>query len=114
MFCERSPLKHLRKSLKNTYEKVNFLVKLQTLKMNSFTSIFTDLGKSLCNFVHNFCEDFFPKQKPLLAANTLIYLNISTISYIKIYDARSPRASYFLLHKIDTSSLKIRPVLKCA
>ena len=86
-----------------------FFVKLKTLKMNSFTCI---LAKSLSNFVHDFCEDCFPKSKLLFAANRLVCLNISTIRYMQIPNRRPTRASYIFTSRLDTSGLKIRSGLK--
>ena len=48
-------------------------------------------AKSLSNFVHGFLEDCLHKPKLLLAANRLIYLNIS-LSISKIHGPRSPHA----------------------
>ena len=53
------------------------LVQLQALKINSSTCVFKVFAKDLSNLVHDFLEDCFPKPKRLLAANRLIYLNIS-------------------------------------
>ena len=56
-----------------------FLVKLQILKTNSFLSIVPDLCSKfgLSNLFHDFWEDCLRKLKLFLAANRLIYLNIS-------------------------------------
>ena len=58
--------------------------------MNSFTHIFQIFAKSLNNLVHDFWEDYFRKPKLLLAANRLIYLNIS-MSISKIHGPGLPR-----------------------
>ena len=63
---KQNPRKYLKKS---------FLVQLQALQMNSFTRIFQSFAKSLENFVNDFWEDCFRKRKPLLTANSPIYLN---------------------------------------
>ena len=63
---KENPRKYLKKS---------FLVQLQVLQMNSFTPIFQGFAKSLGNFVNDFWEDCFCNRKPLLTANSLIYLN---------------------------------------
>ena len=57
--------------------------------MNSFTRIFQGFAESLANLVHDFWEDCFYKPKLLLAANRLIYLNIS-ISISNIHGPWSP------------------------
>ena len=49
------------------------------------------LVKSLCNLVHDFWEDCFRIPKLLLAANRLIYLNIS-IGISKMYGSGPSRA----------------------
>ena len=83
-------------SKSNFFSKVNhfklFLVKLQVPKMNSFTRISQVFAKSLSNLVHDFWEDYFYKPNLLLAANRLIYLDIS-ISISKIYGIRPPCVS---------------------
>ena len=68
--------------------------------MNSFTRIFQGFS-SLSNFVHDFWEDCFYKPKLLLAANRVIYLNIS-ISISKIHDPQ-PLVRHSFLHSITTS-----------
>ena len=67
------------------------------------------MNSSTTNF-HDFWEDYFPKSKLLLAANALIYLNIS-IAVSKIYGP-SPLARHGFLHRTTTFGVKIRPVLK--
>ena len=69
------------------------------------------LSKSLSNLVHDFREDCFRKTKLLLAANRLIYLNI----LIGLWKIQSPAPSCAIagfLHRISTSGVKNRPVLK--
>ena len=75
VLCERSSLKLLNKILEKYLRKSSFLVKLQVLKMNSFTRIFKVSAKSLSNLVHDFWENCFRTPKLLLAASRLIYLN---------------------------------------
>ena len=101
----RCPWKLLNKILEKFPRKSSFLIKLQVLKMNSFTSIFQGF-----NLVHDFWEDCFSKPKLLLAVNRQIYLNTS-IGISKIY-VPSPLARHSFLHKTTTSGVKIRLALK--
>ena len=58
-------------------------------------------AKSLSNLVHDFSEDCFYKSKLLLAANRLIYLNMS-ISILK-FTVPAPLARHSFLYSITTS-----------
>ena len=63
------------------FNKVNhfksFFVKLQVYKWINSHVFFKVFAKSLSNVVYDFWEDCFHNPKLLLAANTLIYSNIS-------------------------------------
>ena len=56
---------------------------------NEFTFFFKVFAESLSNLVHDFWENCFRKRKLLLAANRLIYLNIS-IGISKFHSPRHP------------------------
>ena len=73
--------------------------------------IFKDFVKSLRNFVHDFWEDCIRKPKLLLAVKILIYFNTSANSDIRNSRPLLPSAPYFL-HGVNTSRVRIRPVLK--
>ena len=88
VFCERSPLKPLNKILEKYLRKSSFLVKVQLKWIYSyvFSKVF---AKSLSNLVYDIWKDCFPKPKLLLAANRLIYLNMS-IGISKIHPPQPP------------------------
>ena len=75
------------------------MVQVQLLKTNSL--FFKVFAESLSNLVHDFWENCFRQQKLLLAANRLIYLNMS-IGMSKYHGPRHPRAHslFFFLHRI--------------
>ena len=52
-------------------------MKLQVLKMNSFTRTFFAkiFAERFSNFIHDFCENCFRKPKLLLTSDRLICLN---------------------------------------
>ena len=92
LFCKRSPLKLLNKILEKIPQG-NFIFSKVTGPKNEFIHIFFNaFAKNLNNFVHDFWENSFRKPKLLLAANRLIYLNISIFEYIK--NSRSPVPSH--------------------
>ena len=88
------------------FSKVNhfksLLVKLQVLKWIHSHVFFKVFAKSLSNLVNDFWEDCFHKLKLLLAANRLIYLNISKV-ISNIHSPRPLRAPKFFLHRKTTS-----------
>ena len=65
-----------------------------SIHLSVFLKVF---DKSLINLVHDFWEDCFRKPKLLLAANRLIYLNIS-IGISKIYGYGPSRAIVSFLY----------------
>ena len=111
MSCERNPLKLLNKTLEKYLQKSSFLVRLQVLKIIHSHVFFRVFAKSLSNLVHDFLEDCFPKTKLLLAANRLIYLNIS-IGLSKMQSLAPSCTIAGFLCRISTSGVKNRPVLK--
>ena len=104
MFCRRSYLKLLNKILRKYLNKSSFLVKLQVLKMNSFTRIFQGFCSKfgLSNCFHDFCDDCFGKLKFLLAVNRLIYLNQWVYEKLTV---PGPLACHSVLHRITTSEV---------
>ena len=89
MLCERSPPKLLNKPLEKEYlrkipKKKFIFIKVAGPKIEFIRKYFLKVfAKSLSNLVHDFWEDCCPNPKLLLAADRLIYLNIS-IGIIKI------------------------------
>ena len=85
----------------------------QALKIIHSQVFFKDFAKSLSNFVHDFWKDCLRKPKLLLAPNMVIYLNTSTKSCIKNSRTLAPGSlGPHTLHRINTSEIQIRPVLK--
>ena len=58
--------------------KVEFIFSKVATSKNEFMYFFKVFAESLSNLVHDFWENCFRKPKLLLAANRLIYLNMST------------------------------------
>ena len=110
VFYQKSLLKPLNKILEKYLRKSSFLVKLNVLKMNSFTCVFKVFTIRLSNLIHEFWEGCFLKPKLLLVLDRLIYLNVS-IGTSKIHFPRPPGASQFFTQN-TYSGLKIRPALK--
>ena len=78
--------------------------------MNSSQVSFKVFPKSSSNLVYDFWEDCFPKPKLILAANRLINLNTSI--GISKFTVLGPLKRHSFLHRITTSGVKIKPVLK--
>ena len=86
------PLKLLNKILEKILRKSLFLVTLHVSK-RTYSHLFLKVFvKSLSNFIYDFWEDSFHKTKLLLAANRLIFLNMSLgISKVHVpYPPRTP------------------------
>ena len=72
---------------------------------------FIDFAKSLS--IYDFREDYFREPKLLLAPNMLIYLNTSTNRCIINLRPLAPGIlGHHALHRINTSGIQIRRVLK--
>ena len=108
VFCKRSLLKLSNKIFEKYLNESSFLVKLQVLKMNSFSRFFQGFywKLGLSNLFLNFWEDCFRKLKLLFAANRLIYLNIS-MDISKI-NGPGPLAHHSFLHRITSGVITSR------
>ena len=101
-------------TLKQSYWKIpkKNLSKVSSLKKWIHSRAFFNMfSKSLSNLIHDFRKDCFPKPKLLLAANKLIYLNIS-IGLSNIFKVPAPLARYSFSDRATTFRVKIRSALE--
>ena len=76
------------------------LIKVAGSKNVFIHTCFFRFAKNLSNFVRDFWEDSFPTLKLLLAANRLIYLNI-TIDICQKFTTPGPLGRHTFLHRTN-------------